>query len=303
MPPSADWRAVLDDMGDARVTMIIGASDAGKTTLVTTLAGELASRGGPVAVVDADVGQSEIGPPTTVGLGRVTGPLEHLSEATLVALHFVGVSSPARDIRGVVEATRRMTERARAEGLDRVLVDTSGLVAGWPGRLLKQQKVEAVDPDLLLVLERADECEAIARRYEGAGRPRVVRVAARGRPRSRSQSIRRQHRIDALDRYLAGAGVVAVGLSGLMVRTPPGVPLEGCAGALCGLDDGRGDTLALGVVDEVIRDTLRVLTPLPRTATVVGVRVGRERRDGTLVAPAPPRPASTPGGDGGDGVR
>ncbi len=302
MPPSADWWAVLDDVADARVTMIIGASDAGKTTLVTTLAGELASRGGPVAVVDADVGQSEIGPPTTVGLGCVTGPLEHLSEATLVALHFVGVSSPARDIRGVVEATRRMMERARAEGLGRVLVDTSGLVAGWPGRLLKQRKVEAVDPDLLLVLERGDECEAIARRYEGAERPRVVRVAARGRPRSRSQAIRRQHRIAALDRYLAGARVVSVGAD-LVVRTPPGVPLEGCAEALCGLDDGRGDTLALGVVGDVIGGTLRVLTPLPRTATVVGVRVGRERRDGTLVAPAPPRPASTPGGDGGDGAR
>jgi polynucleotide 5'-kinase involved in rRNA processing len=256
-----------------------------------------------VAVVDADVGQSEIGPPTTVGLGRVTGPLEHLSEATLVALHFVGVSSPARDMRGVVEATRRMTARARAEGLDRVLVDTSGLVAGWPGRSLKQQKVNAVDPDLLLVLERGDECEAIARRYDGAARPRVVRVAARGRPRSRSQALRRQHRVAALDRYLAGAHVVSLGLSDLAVRTPPGVPLEGCADALCGLDDGQGDTLALGVVGDVIGRTLRVLTPLPRTATVVGLRVGRERRDGTLVAPAPPRSAATAGGDGGDGVR
>src|SRR5436190_22922974 len=153
MPPSGDWRAVLDEVADARVTVVIGASDAGKTTLVAQLAGELAARGGPVAVVDADVGQSEIGPPTTVGLGRVTGRLERLSEATLIALQFVGISSPARDIRGVVDATRRMTERAQAEGLTRVLVDTSGLVAGWPGRLLKDRKIDAVAPDLLLVLE------------------------------------------------------------------------------------------------------------------------------------------------------
>src|SRR5438046_700739 len=83
----------------------------------------------------------------------------------------------------------------------RVVVDTSGLVAGWPGQLLKRQKVEAVDPDLLLVLERAGECEAIVGRYEGARRPRLVRVAARGRPRSRSQSVRREHRMAALDRY------------------------------------------------------------------------------------------------------
>ena len=33
MPPSANWRAVLDDVGDARVTMIIGASDADAVAL------------------------------------------------------------------------------------------------------------------------------------------------------------------------------------------------------------------------------------------------------------------------------
>jgi polynucleotide 5'-hydroxyl-kinase GRC3/NOL9 len=303
MPPSGDWRAVLDDVGDARVTMIIGASDAGKTTLVAMLAGELAARAGPVGVIDADVGQSEIGPPTTVGLGHVTGRIERLSEAGLVALQFVGVSSPARDIRGVADATRRMTERARAEGFGRVLIDTSGLVAGWPGGLLKQRKIEAVDPDLLLVLQRADECEAIARRYDGAPRPRVVRLEARGRPRSRSQSVRRQHRIAALERYLAGARLVALRVSGLTVRTPAAVSLDECVEALCGLDDARGETVALGVVTAMRGDTLQVLAPLVAAAPVAGVRVGRERRDGTLVAPTPARPASTRGGDGGDGVR
>jgi polynucleotide 5'-kinase involved in rRNA processing len=305
VPPSGDWRAVLDEVGDARVIVVIGASDAGKTTLVTRLAGELASRGGPLAVVDADVGQSEIGPPTTVGLGRVTGPLDRLSDATLVALQFVGVSSPARDIRGVVDATRRMAERARAEGLDRVLVDTSGLVAGWPGRLLKERKIAAVDPDLLLVLERADECAPIVSRYAGAPRPRVVRVAAGGRPRSRSPSLRRAHRMAALDRYLAGAGAVTIPRSGVVVHTPAGAAVEACTDALCGLDDGRGDTLALGVLAAASGATLRILAPLPRAAVarVASVRVGRERGDGTLVAPAPARPVSTRADDGRDGVR
>ena len=303
MPPSGDWRAVLDEVGDARVIVIIGASDAGKTTLVTTLAGELASRGAAVAVVDADVGQSEIGPPTTVGLGRVMGRLERLSDAALIALQFVGVSSPARDIRGVVDATRRMADRARAERFDRVLVDTSGLIAGWPGRMLKERKIAAVDPDLVLILQCADEGESIVARYAATSRPRVARLAAGGRPRSRSQSTRRAHRMAALDRYLTGAAVVSIPLSGVTVRTPPGVPLEGCADALCGLDDAHGDTLALGVVVGVTAETVRVLAPLPRTARVAGLRVGRERRDGTQVAPAPARPVSTRADDGRDRVR
>src|SRR5438477_8530412 len=130
MPPSGDWRAVLDEVGDARVTVIVGASDAGKTTLVAQLAGELAARGGPVAIVDADIGQSEIGPPTTVGLGRVTRQLGRPADAEVVALRFVGATSAARDLRATVQATGQLVDRARALGFERVIVDTSGLVRG-----------------------------------------------------------------------------------------------------------------------------------------------------------------------------
>ena len=271
-----EWGAALDEVLGARVTMVIGASDVGKTTLVATLAGELASRGVRVGVVDADLGQSEIGPPATVGLGRVTAAIGRLSDATLAAVHFVGVSSPAQDVRGTVEGTRRMTARARADGLERILVDTSGLVAGWPGRLLKERKIDALDPDLVLVLERGDECGSIVRRYAGATRPRVVRLAARGRPRSRSQAARRRHRAAAYDAYLRDARSVAIDRSAVTVTVPAGRELSDCVGALCGLDDARGDTLALGVVGEVAGDALRIVAPLATPAEVTTVRIGRE---------------------------
>lgn len=278
-------RAVLDHVLGARVTVVIGASDAGKTTLVATLANELASRGARVGVVDSDVGQSEIGPPTTVGLGAITVPVTRLAEAAPVALQFVGVTSPARDIPGVVEATRRMTERARVEGFEHVLVDTSGLVLGWPGRRLKQQKLDAVDPDLVLVLERGDECEPIVERFEGAARPRVVRLRAPGRLRSRSQAARRDHRAQALDRYLREARLVSLARSAVTLQLPRGLDWADCAGALCGLDDASGNTLALGVIQEVSSATVRVLAPDPSAAGVTRVRVGRERRDGTPLVP------------------
>ena len=46
--------------------LLLGAADTGKTTLMDALVQRLA-RSRPVALVDADVGQSHIGPPTTVG--------------------------------------------------------------------------------------------------------------------------------------------------------------------------------------------------------------------------------------------
>src|SRR5438477_978360 len=195
MPPSGDWRAVLDEVGDARVTVIVGASDAGKTTLVAQLAGELAARGGPVAVVDADVGQSEIGPPTTVGLGRVTGELARLADAEVLALEFVGDTSPVRYIRETAEATGRLVRRALSAGFERVLVDTGGLVEGPLGLALKRAKIRAVDPDLVLVLQRRDESEPIARALaSGGARPRAPPPAPPSAPAPRTAARRPQPR-------------------------------------------------------------------------------------------------------------
>ena len=80
--------AALDAATAARVTLVIGVVDAGKTTLVTRLAAALASPGDLVGVVDADLGQSDIGPPTTVGLGLVHGAIDRLDQAEVVAEFF-----------------------------------------------------------------------------------------------------------------------------------------------------------------------------------------------------------------------
>ena len=55
------------------VCLVLGAADTGKTTLAEAIARRAASSG-PVGVIDADIGQSHIGPPTTVGWALVDRP-------------------------------------------------------------------------------------------------------------------------------------------------------------------------------------------------------------------------------------
>src|SRR5919204_1805646 len=192
MPEPDD--AALEAAARARVTLILGTSDTGKTSLAAQLAAALAARGERVAVVDADVGQSEIGPPTTIGLGRVTGALARLADADVLALEFVGDTSPVRYIRETADATGRLVRRALAAGFERVLVDTGGLVEGPLGLALKRAKIRAVDPDLVLVLQRRDESEPIARALEsGEERPRVVRLAPSPALLRRTATRRREH--------------------------------------------------------------------------------------------------------------
>jgi polynucleotide 5'-hydroxyl-kinase GRC3/NOL9 len=213
-------RQVLDAASEAQVTLVIGESDTGKTSLVTRLANGLHARGLTVAVVDADLGQSEIGPPTTIGLGRVTRPLARLSDADVLALRFVGVTSPARDALAAVTGTRLLVDRARRLGFEKIVIDTSGLVRGDIGRRLKQAKIDVLGPDLIVALQRAGECEPILHAYAPASRPRVLRLPGFVPVRRRTPDDRRRHRERALAAHLSGARAITLDLSRVVLRTP-----------------------------------------------------------------------------------
>lgn len=221
------WARAAAAAARARLVVVIGESDVGKSTLVARLASGLATLA-PVAVIDADLGQSEIGPPATVGLGRVTAPITRLAEAEPLALAFVGSFSPARDLLASVVAAARMVDRGRAARFDRLLVDTSGLVAGDLGRRLKQAKIELLGPDLVICLEHRDECEHILRPYR-SGRPEVLRLSPLPGARRRSQDARRRRRHERLAAWLEGGRLVALDLERVVLRAPPlgvGTPIE-----------------------------------------------------------------------------
>jgi polynucleotide 5'-hydroxyl-kinase GRC3/NOL9 len=275
---------VVHRVAGAPTTMVIGASDTGKTTLVTKLAGALTARAFSVGVLDADLGQSEIGPPTTIGLGRVTDARQPLAQAEVVALHFVGVTSPAADLLGALIGARRLLDRAKSLGLQRVIVDTSGLVAGSLGRTLKQAKIELLDPDLVVCLQRADESEHIVSAYAQGGRPEVLRLAASTEVRPRSAEDRRRHRQERLEAYFQAARPLALDLDRVTMRWPGGPPLalEQVAaemeGVLAGLEDASRATLGLGRVRaiDVSKRIIHIDSCVPG-AEVAAVVIGREK--------------------------
>jgi len=273
-PPAAALAAAAA----ARVTLVLGAGDSGKTTLVTGLASALAARGELVGVVDADLGQSDVGPPTTVGLGRVRRPIENLAEAEVLGLEFLGMTSPARCMRETGEATARLVARAREQGCTRVLVDTSGLVEGAFGLALKRIKIDRVRPDLLIALQRAAECEPILQIYEPA--LSVLRLpAASGR--RRTQADRRRHRQRALDAHLAGAAPLTLDLTRIETRVAPptrGLAVIALLGTLVGLDDRAGRTRGLGWVSAVDPAKARLMVETAVDGEgIAAVAIGRER--------------------------
>ena len=285
MTAGPGWEHALERAARSRCILLLGDVDTGKTSLATFLANGLYKTGFRVGVVDADLGQSEIGPPATIGLGRVLGTLDRLGDAAAAGLFFVGSTSPAGHVEATVAGTRRMAERGAALGCERLIVDTGGLVAGDLGHHLKRRKIERLDPDLVICLERARECEPILRGVSDRARPEILRLPVGERVRRRSAEERRRHRERALEHYFQSAVTRHLPLAGLRwPRTSDGrhealVPVPGLDDlqGVVGLDDADGDTLGLGTIRAVdsIERALVVDTPV-RDARIAGVRRGRD---------------------------
>jgi len=175
----ADWQAAIETVVAAQgLVVLIGAKDTGKTTFCTALANAALERGVRVAVVDADVGQSEIGPPTTIGMGVPEGFINSLHEIPRRAFYFVGSTAPAGHLLEMVNGTRQMVDRASQEGADLVVVDTTGFVVGSTARKLKAYKMEMIAPRHLIFIERNDEAGPLEALFRGDTRYHLYRLKA-----------------------------------------------------------------------------------------------------------------------------
>lgn len=160
MIASPEWQDSIQEIVAAPgVVMVIGAVDTGKTHFCLQLVNAAREAGHIAAVVDADVGQSEVGAPGTIGMALVDQPVESFWNLKPKRLYFVGATSPVGHMLESVVGTRKMVDAAKEQGAKIVVVDTTGLVTGQLGRKLKTYKIDLVRPDYLVGIQKRREID------------------------------------------------------------------------------------------------------------------------------------------------
>ncbi len=208
-----EWKRAAEEIlaSDRRPlkVFLLGATDSGKTTMAAFLANLAVNAGLKVAVVDADVGQSEIGPPGSVGLGLLNGPVERLRDVPPVYSYFVGSNSPELLSFTTAMAAKSAVDRACLFSPDLIIVDTTGLVWGRTARFLKSTKIELLAPTHLVALQRGLELEHLLRPWETLGRAnlKTLRVPVSPRATDKTRHDRRAVRERAFRQYFATASV------------------------------------------------------------------------------------------------
>lgn len=164
--------------------------DAGKSGFICYLANKIVAENKRIAIIGADTGQSEMNPPTTIGLAFVEKPIIHLSNLEYTSAWFVGSTSPAGMLQRSIVGVIKMVNEAIKKDPDMIIINTTGWVHG-AGRELKETKIIAVDPDFVVILEKeVGELSYIYRLLEKIGKKYIV-IPAAPKLKSRSRAERR----------------------------------------------------------------------------------------------------------------
>ena len=265
-----EWgRAAEAVEAEGGIALILGASSSGKTTLLKYLVGRLGHRGQRVAVVDADIGQSTLGPPATIS-GVVFDPQSQAIEAVVPQeMFFVGSTSPAGHLLQTVVGTKKTVEWAESSGASFTLVDTTGMVQGEAASQLKFHKIDLLRPRHLLALQRSGELESLIRPFVDRKALRIYRLPVSPKARPRTPEERRAYREKRFRDYFKGASVELLSVSRVALIHQTSSHITGSKRGLpryllVGLNDTENRTLALGIVEAFDGESqeLFIYTPL-----------------------------------------
>jgi polynucleotide 5'-hydroxyl-kinase GRC3/NOL9 len=208
-PPVLDWDSGVARLAEQRgVVLLVGAGDVGKTTLTLAAANAAVRAGRKAAILDTDLGQSEVGPPGTLGIVRLDAPAASTTDLKPRALAFVGAAAPPGHLLPIIQGTSRLVTHALERQDDVVYVDTSGFVEGRLAEKLKLAKLTVLAPDLVVFVRRGGELGRLIDLVAASTHAPVITVRSAPTVRTKSVVYRRLQRANRLRKHFEGARIV-----------------------------------------------------------------------------------------------
>ena len=217
VPPSwnESCKEFLDLQTKPVTAMVLGSVDSGKTSFCTYLANKVLGEKRKVAVLDGDLGQSDIGPPSTIGYAFVTRPITDLFSLRAKNAFFVGETSPSKVTNKVIAAMASLKKEVLASNAEFVVTNTDGWIEGECAVNYKIELIEELSPDFIFLIQQKDE---LAPFISGLEKFKKVVVESPSFIRQRDIEKRRSLRELGYIKYLANPKVLSLSLSWLKVE-------------------------------------------------------------------------------------
>jgi len=252
-------KTVLATESKPVTVMIVGAIDVGKTSFCTYLANMALRKKLRITFVDADLGQSDLGPPSTISYCRVIRPIRDAFEIEAEDIRFVGVTSPSGALSEVISGITKMTEKVLKLGVDLVVVNTDGWVEGEDAVRYKLALAKHIKPSVLIGIQEQSELTFLL-----GALPEVQSIAVESSPsvRKRDREERKLLRELGYKKHLKGATVQSFPLNWVRVS---GVPF------------GSGTPPSRNRVDKIIEQIGTTPLYCEETPNTVFIALSREQ--------------------------
>lgn len=259
----------------AKSVMLLGGPDTGKTAIAAIVA-DILSKNGRAGVLDLDMGQSHIGPPSTIAWGLVEGGFKGWEKIRAEELYFTGALSPPGNMLPSLTGAKLLMENALTK-CPKLIIDTTGLIAGPIGRLYKQYKIDLLRPDVILAVQKNGELEHIISPYALMRSPVIIRLKPSTLSRIKGIPVRSGFRAERFRAYFEGSRVFEVDMNKCGVRYTRDGGDEELEGRLLSFRDHTGSDICLGVIEKaaLAEGLLTVRSPLKPGTEYACIIIGR----------------------------
>ncbi|MCL4474623.1 MAG: hypothetical protein M1508_00145 [Nitrospirae bacterium] len=264
-----------------RLVMAVGSSDSGKTTLVECLV-DFFSGHAETGVVDLDMGQSHIGPPTTIAWGRIKERFDGWDRVKMEDYYFTGTTTPVDSLLPTVVGARLMTDNALTS-CRKVVVDTTGLISEPAGRVLKQLKIDLLCPDIILALERSHELAHILDAFRFQKRPKIFRLPVPEEVKTKTAARRGQYRFEKMKKYFAHSHTLEMSIrdTGIrFTREPLHFSHSALKSRIVSFRDEKNIDIGLGFIEEIEpKDKMLLIRTPMSNVKFASLVIGRAEMD------------------------
>ena len=252
--------------------IILGDVDSGKSTLSTFLANTCLNHRVQTSVIDGDVGQADIGPPTTTSSSIVNKLIINLQELRPERSVFVGDTSPSSAPDKLVQSIAHLKNNI-STGSEIAILNTDGWVREDQAVEHKLQLLDSLRPDLVIALSLDHELDQI---LEMQRRP-TLRLEASSFARTRTRDERKKAREEGYRRFLKNPIHLDLRLDTIKLRmfnTAKQQRLDQTSmhkGTLAGLLDENGELLSIGRIERIGNGIIRIATKAEETPRTVEI--------------------------------
>lgn len=215
----SSWTKAVEEISNREAApltaMVIGSADSGKTSFCTFLINKLLNKREKTAILDGDLGQSDIGPPTTVSYAFPSHPVTDLFNLRAEDAFFIGATSPSRFTHKMIKGLNSLNKKILARNPDLVIINTDGWVEGDEAVDYKLKLIQEIAPDIVFCLEREDELDPL---LNNMGEFRKLVVDSPSAVRHRSKEKRRSLRELGYVKYLRNSKVISIPINWLKIE-------------------------------------------------------------------------------------